>query len=135
MKFLENLKMKKLRKGQKGFTLIELLVVIAILGVIAAVAVPNILSFMDSGSEEAARAEQHNMQVAVAAAMYAAETGTGVTFDNNSGTGQIWTAGGADTGSPSYYLINDTKYEWAVSDAGVVTPSGTDNPLTPAATP
>ncbi|MGI2336368.1 MAG: type II secretion system protein [Dehalogenimonas sp.] len=68
MKFLENLKMKKLRKGQKGFTLIELLVVIAILGVIAAVAVPNIISFIGSGEEEAKEAELHNVVVAVTAA-------------------------------------------------------------------
>ncbi len=53
--------LQKMRKGKKGFTLIELLVVIAILGVIAAVAVPNILSFIGSGEEEAAKAEQHNL--------------------------------------------------------------------------
>ena len=60
---------KCFQKHQKGFTLIELLVVIAILGVIAAVAVPNITQFMGAGEEEAKLAEQHNVQVAVAAAM------------------------------------------------------------------
>ena len=131
MKFLNNLKMKKFRKGQKGFTLIELLVVIAILGVIAAVAVPNILSFMDSGDIEAARAEQHNMQVAAAAAYYAAETDSTVDFDNNSGNAQIWTAGVGDAGNPGYYLINDTSYSWVVSSTGQVTPDtqANGNPL------
>lgn len=59
----------KSKKGQKGFTLVELLVVIAILGILAAVIVPNVGSFLGSGTVEAANTEAHNVQTAVMAYM------------------------------------------------------------------
>ena len=113
MKFL-----KKFRKGQKGFTLIELLVVIAILGVIAAVAVPNILSFIGSGDEAAAQAEQHNLQVAVTAYM---------------AYNSVASVAGADLGPTASgiagaYLINPLSFEWTLRTDGSVIPRGT-NPL------
>ncbi|PPD58619.1 type II secretion system protein [Dehalogenimonas etheniformans] len=112
MKFLQ-----KFRKGRKGFTLIELLVVIAILGVIAAVAVPNILKFMDSGAEEAARAEQHNVQVAVAAWM----------VDNTGSPADAITP--TDKGLFAAYLINNVEYNWTIDANGAVTPTDSTNPL------
>jgi len=107
---------------QGGFTLIELLVVLSILGALSVVALPNILGFMSSGKTEAAKAEQHNLQVAATAAKYACENDASLTFDDNDGGAQVWTASGSDKGSASYYLVNDTKYSWIIDLTGLVKP-------------
>ncbi len=114
------------KKGEKGFTLIELLVVIAILGVIAAVAIPNILNFIGKGDTEAARAEQHNIQVAVAAYMYDLhQAGTPMTTGFNISPGNK-----GDGDQLATYMINNAEYDWVVSDTGAVDPdAGGTNPL------
>ena len=92
MKFLQ-----KIRKGKKGFTLIELLVVIAILGILAAVAVPNILSFISTGTVGAANGELGMVRTSVQAAMAGegVSTITGGTLDKTNSL----TIGGTNAGA------------------------------------
>jgi len=128
---------KGMHRGEKGFTLIELLVVIAILGIIAAVIVPNISKFIGSGTEEAAKTERHNVQLAVTAAM--AEGGWGMLAGNTSGnfgnTGQaseppytgtdllVYSAGNTTYYVGDYILGGATsvKGDYDVSVEGLVT--------------
>ena len=113
----------KIKKRQNGFTLIELLVVVAILGVIGVFAIPNIIGFLDKGAGEAAKAEQHNLVVAVSAALYDAEIDSSVDFVFDT-TARIWDpdASGVAKGDPAFYLDKATKYQWAISATGNVTP-------------
>lgn len=53
--------------------MIELLVVVSILGILAAIIIPNIMSLMNEGEEEAKQTEYHNIQVAVLSMMVDAE--------------------------------------------------------------
>jgi type IV pilus assembly protein PilA len=111
-------RLARIRCKQKGFTLVEILAVVAILGIIAAVAIPNIISFFGEGDEEAALAEQHNLQVAVSAWMH----------ENMGSDPTSSIPAGSDGGIFDPYLRNPLQYAWEVSSFGAVSP-GAGNPI------
>jgi len=102
--------MKSLRRGQKGFTLIELLIVVAILGILAAVIIPNVSTFMSTGTLNAARTEAENVKTA-SLAFYA---------DNS-----VWPDTSGDLESPIDYIQGTLRGTYAFDDNGQITASGT----------
>ncbi len=109
--------LSKKREGQKGFTLIELLIVVAILGILAAVIIPNVSSFMKTGTLNAANTEKENVKTAAMA--FFAENGVWPDSATENLTSYI-------TGSlRSNYVFNDDGLITGVNNSGVTNPWGT----------
>lgn len=99
-----------LHGGEKGFTLIELLIVVAILGILAAVIIPNLSTFMGTGTLNAARTEAENIKTA-ALAYYA---------DNSN-----WPDDSGDLELPIDYIQGTARGTYAFDDNGQITLTGT----------
>ena len=124
---LSKLVKEGLTKRQKGFTLIEVLLVITILGVLAAIAVPNLISFLDTGKTEAMETERDSVQ----AAMIALMMDNGITSVTpravpvgNLAEWPIWVGKQAGDNDLGYFLMDaDVEYEYTWNSEGVVSVS------------
>ncbi|PVV84406.1 type II secretion system protein [Dehalogenimonas alkenigignens] len=118
--------MKSLLFNKKGFTLMEILVVLAIFAVLAGIVLPNVLNSIGKGERTAALEEEHNVVVAIGAAMKMGN-GTVVAY-STSGKIPAKSGSGVADNDPGKYLINATEFEWTITENGVLAP-GNNNPL------
>jgi len=96
---------------EKGFTLVEVLMIIAILGILAVIAMPNLVSFIDTSDIEAAATELDVMQLAATAYMAdnkeALPTADGSADAITSVIDDYLIGGIADVAYATYYIDDD----------------------------
>ncbi len=124
---LSKLVKEGLTNRQKGFTLIEVLLVITIMGVLAAIAVPNLISFLDTGKTEAMETERDGVQAAMIAVMM--DNGITSVTPRAAPLGDltgwpIWAGKQAGDNDFGYFLVDaDVGFEFTWNSEGVVSVS------------
>jgi len=125
--------LKQVHHKQRGFTLLELLVVVALLGFLVAVAIPNVLGFISKGDNTAALEEQHNLLVAISAALNWNALNTGDSppevFQDYFNEKIPSDPGSVNRDEVAKYLDKTTRFNWSISKYGILSPGSTNNPL------